>query len=166
MSKSRKKIVQIPGQLNLFAYLEKEKKAEPGSLNIDIRLRQAISEGVRRSCKDLIDICTEIYKLTGEEISIHSMNSWKAESRSRSLDSIDISGNKRWGIPAEVLPAFCYVVSYWEPLFILAEACNYKALKGKDVVRARIGLLKEEINRNAAELKQLEKALVNSHEQF
>ena len=160
MSKSHKKFVQTPGQLSLFACLGKEKKAEPGTLNVDIRLRQAITEGVRRSGKDLIDICTEIYKLTGEEVSIHSMNSWKAESRSKSIESIDISGNKRWGIPAELLPAFCYVVGYWEPLFILAEACNYKALKGKDVVRARMGLLKEEIARNNVELKQLEKALI------
>lgn len=162
MSKSHKKIVQTPGQLSLFACLQKEKSPEPGGMNVDVRLRQTISEGIRRSGKDRIDICAQIYKLTGEEVSKHSLDSWSAESRAKSSDSIDISGNKRWGIPAEILPAFCYVVGYWEPLFILAEACNYKALKGKDVVRARMGLLKEEIARNSQELKQLEKALINT----
>ena len=85
-----------------------------------------------------------------------------AESRSRSSESLDYNNNKRWGIPAEILPAFCYVTSNWEVLYIVAEAAHHKALKGKDVVRARIGEIKELITKKTREMKDLEKALSNT----
>lgn len=168
MSKNRRKIVQVPGQRQLlphpseiYAHLKPEKPPEPMSMNIDLRLRHSVSEAIKRSGEDRIDICAHMYKLMGVEVSKHTLDSWTADCKSKSTCTIDVSNNKRWGIPAEVLPAFCQVTGYWEPLFILVEACNYKALKGKDVVRARMGLLKEEITRSQAELRQLEKALIS-----
>lgn len=156
MSKMPRKIAHNPNQLNIFSWLE-SKVPSPG---IDVSLRKAVSEGIRKSGKKRSIICAEIYELVDVEVPINSLNSWSAEGRAKSSDNEDESNNKRWGMPAELIPAFCHVTQYWEPLFILAESCNFKALKGKDVVRARLGLLKEEITTKTKELKILEKRLV------
>jgi len=149
-------------QVSFFSLLEPEATPQPGSMDISLRLRHAISNAIKKCGKDRIDICAEIYKLSGKEVPKSTLDGWSAESRDLSNDALDFNGNKRWGISADVLAAFCCVTGDWETLFIIVEACNYKALKGKDVVRARIGLLKEEITKKNQELKGLEKALVES----
>jgi hypothetical protein len=162
MSNKRRKIDDRT--LSIFAYLQPEGAPAQGSMNISLRLRHAVSEAIRKSGKDRIDICAEMYKLTGIEISKSTLDSWSAESRCISGDHLDYNSNKRWGLPAEIAPAFCQVTGEWEVLFIQAEAGNYKALKGKDVVHARMGLLKEEITRKNQELKDLEKRLLQVDE--
>jgi len=145
----------------LFEFLQpKAAQPEDGSMNITIRLRQAVSHAIKQSGKDRIDICAEIYKLTGIEISKNTLDGWSAESRSFHAEGIDHNGNRRWGIPAEIAPAFCQVCDDWEVLFIQAEAGHFTALKGKDLVRARLGLLKEEIAKKQKEMKELETALM------
>lgn len=160
MSKN-KKIIDDK-QISLFAYLEPETPPSMGSMNVSMRLRHAVSSAIKKSGKDRIDICAEIYKLSGREVSKSTLDGWSAESRDLSNDGIDFNGNRRWGMPGDVIPAFCASTGDWEVLFILVETCNYKALKGKDVVRARIGLLKEEIAKKSHELKGLEKALLEA----
>ena len=160
MSNKHKKIDET--QTSLFALLVPEAPPKPGSMDISMRLRHAISNAIKKSGKDRIDICAAIYKLSGKEVPKSTLDGWSAESRDLSNDVLDFNGNKRWGISTDVLAAFCCVTGDWEALFIIVEACNYKALKGKDVVRARIGLLKEEITKKSQELKGLEKALVES----
>jgi hypothetical protein len=159
---SKKKTEIDDRQLNIFALLKAEEPPAPGSMNITIRLRRLISLGIKKSGMDRIDICTAIYKLTDIEVPKSTLDGWSAESRAITSEAIDLNSNKRWGIPAEVLAAFCQVTGYWEPLFIVVESGNYKALKGKDVVRARMGLLKEEITKKTHELKGLEKMLFKS----
>lgn len=160
MSKAKRQIDE--NQVNLFQLLEPETPPQPGSMAIGMRMRQAASNAIQKCGMARIDICAGIYKLTGIEVSKSTLDGWTAESRDLSNDGIDFNGNKRWGMPGEVIPAFCCVTNDWEILFIQVEACNYKALKGKDVVRARIGLLKEEITKKSQELKGLEKALVKA----
>ena len=154
-----KKIIDV-NQVSLFSFLEPETPPNPGSMDISMRLRHAVSNAIKKSGMDRIDICAGIYKLSGKEVSKSTLDGWSAESRDLSNEGIDFNGNRRWGMSGDVVPAFCAVTGDWETLFILVEACNYKALKGKDVVRARIGLLKEEITKKTHELKGLEKALV------
>lgn len=160
MSKTRKQTDEK--QASLFTYLEPETPPSPGSMNISMRLRHAVSNAISKSGKSRIDICAEIYKLSGIEVPKSTLDGWSAESRDLSNDSIDFNGNKRWGISSDVVPAFCVSTGDWETLFIQVDACKYKAFKGKDVVRARIGLLKEEITKKTHELKDLEKALVKA----
>ncbi len=160
MSKTKRTIDEK--QISLFTYLEPETPPSPGSMDVSMRLRHAVSNAIKNSRKDRIDICAEIYKLSGKEVPKSTLDGWSAESRDLSNDGIDLNGNKRWGMSGDILPAFCAVTGDWETLFILVDACNYKALKGKDVVRARIGLLKEEITKKNQELKDLEKALVKA----
>lgn len=158
MSKSGKMIDEK--QVSLFAYLEPSAPPATGSMDISMRLRHAISNAIKKSGKDRIDICAEIYKLSGKEVSKSTLDGWSAESRDLSNDHIDFNGNRRWGISGDVVPAFCAATGDWEVLFILVESCHYVAMKGKDVVRARIGLLKEEIVKRSHELRDLEKALL------
>lgn len=158
MSKVKRKIDSRQG--GLFEYLKPEAPPAPGSLNVSARIRQVVSSAIKKSGMDRVDICSAIYKLTGIEVPKSTLDNWSAESRDLTGDIIDHNGNKRWGMSVDVLAAFCEVCRDYEVLFILVEACNYKALKGKDVVRARAGLLKEEITRKQQELKELERALL------
>ncbi len=158
---SNKKI-NFTNQVNLFSLLAPDAPPQSGSMDISMRLRHAVSDAIHKSGKTRIDICAEIYKLSGKEVPKSTLDGWSAESRDLSNDGMDFNGNKRWGISSDILAAFCCVTGDWEALFIIVEACNYKALKGKDVVRARIGLLKEEITKKSQELKGLEKALVEA----
>ncbi len=159
---SKKKTPIDARQMNIFTLLKPETPPQPGSMNISMQLRQSISAGIKHSGKDRIEICMDIYRLTGIEVSKSSLDGWSAESRCMTSDCIDMNGNKRWGIPAEVLAAFCVSTAYWEPLYIVVESGNHKALKGKDVVRARLGLIKEEKVRLQREEKELEKALLQA----
>lgn len=147
-------------QMDLFAYLRPAAPPGAGSLNIGIKIRHAVSNAIKRSGKERIDICAEIYKLTGVEIPKSTLDNWSAESRDLSSDTVDHNSNKRWGIPGEIVPAFCIVTGDYETLYIITETGNHKALRGKDVVRARVGLLKEEIGKKQQELRELEKALL------
>ena len=158
MSKAKLKIDSRQG--GLFEYLKPERPPAPGSLNVSARIRQAVSAAIKKSGIDRVDICSAIYKLTSLEVAKSTLDNWSAESRDLSADLIDHNGNKRWGMSVDVLAAFCQVCADYEVLFILVEACNYKALKGKDVVRARMGLLKEEITRKQQEYKELERAIL------
>jgi hypothetical protein len=159
---SKKKPQFDERQLNIFELLRPDTTPQPGSMDIDVRVRHTVSEAIKASGKDRIDICAAIYKLTGIEVPVSTLNGWSAESRSKSTDTIDYNGNKRWGIPSEIVPAFCYVTDHYGLLHIQVEPCRFKALKGKDVVRARMGLLKEEIAKKAQEIKSLEKALLKN----
>lgn len=160
MSKSKKRI--DTNQLSIFTFLEPDTPPAPGSMNISMRARQVISEAIRKSGMDRIDICAEVYKLTGIEMPKSTLDNWSAESRDLSSDLVDWNGNKRWGMSIDVINAFCHVTGNVELVHLLAETSNYKALKGKDVVRARIGLLREEVTKKTQELKDLEKRLLEA----
>lgn len=159
---SNKRKVIDDSQMSIFAYLKPEAPPSPGSMNISVRARQIISDAIRRSGKDRIDICAEIYKLTGIEVPKSTLDGWSAESRDRCSDNIDHNGNKRWGMSIDVINAFCEATGDHGLLLLLAETSNYKALKGKEVIHARIGLLKEEKLKIEKELKELEKKLLEA----
>ena len=157
---SKKRQVIDKGQGELLLYLQPDTPPAPGSVNISLRIRHAISSAIKKSGKDRIDICADIYRLSGIEVSKATLDKWSAESTDIASDHVDNNGNKRWGIPGEIIPAFCISTNNYEVLYIVTEAGNHKALKGKDVVRARMGLLKEEIAKKQQEYKELEKAMV------
>ena len=75
---SKKKGAIDSRQLDIFAFLRPEETPAPGSLNIGMQLRQAISEAIRKSGMERIDICAAIYKLTGVEVSKSTLDSWSA----------------------------------------------------------------------------------------
>ena len=161
-SKSKSRI--DPRQMTIFEYLKPEQPPAPGSMNIDIQLRVSISEAIRKSGKERIDICSELYKLTGVEVAKSTLDSWSAESRAKSSDNADFNNNKRWGIPAEILTALCQATGDWTPLHILVEAANFKALRGKQLVEAKLGEAANEIKRWNGIKKELQAALEEAEE--
>ena len=93
MSKNKKAINE--SQISFFSLLEPETPPQPGSMAIGMRMRHAASSAIKKSGKERIDICAEIYKLTGIEVPKSTLDGWTAESRDLSNDHIDFNGNKR-----------------------------------------------------------------------
>ncbi len=154
MSKRKPVIDERQGVLDFM----KPQKVDTHGLGI--RIRQAMSEAIRKSGMDRKDICTEIYKRTGLDFTKASLDEWTAECRDRSCCNVSEDTKRSWGIPGEVIPAFCDVTGDYEILYLISGAANHKAMRGKEVVHAKIGQLKEKITRDQQELKELEKALL------
>lgn len=160
---SKKPLKNDGRQLSILEHIKPKEPPKPGSMNISARVRMLISDAIHNSGKRIEIICAEIYSLTGLEISVSTLRKWSAPSTDLTSDTRDENGNKRWSIPAEVLPAFCQVTGADDLLFLLNETCHYKALKGKEVVHARMGLLKEEKLKIEKELKELERELLKTN---
>lgn len=155
MSKRRPKIDERQGEL--FTYMTPK---VPPSHGLGIQIRQALSRSLTKSGQKDEDICAQIYALTGLEVTPSTLRKWTAPGADFDSPNIDTNGNKRWGIPGEIIPAVCYICSDWEMLYIITDACNHKAMRGKEVIHAKMGQLKEKISRDQQELKELEKALL------
>lgn len=160
MSKKHKQLDDR--QLSILEHMRPAEPPKPGSMNISAQVRMLVGEAIHRSGKKIELICAEMYSLSGLEVSVSTLRKWSAPSTDPSSDCRDENGNKRWSIPLEVMPVFCEVTGCDDLLFLMNESRHYKALKGKELVHARMGLLKEEIGKKHEELKGLEKALLQS----
>ena len=130
---------------------------QPGSLNVDLELRAAINEAIRKSGKDRNQIRCEIYELTGIDLSIHVLNSWTAESKSKNSNNQDHNKNKRWGIPAEMIPALCHVTDDRQPLEVLLKVIGLEVMTREQQVELYISRLKAQKKEIARKLKSAEK---------
>jgi hypothetical protein len=155
MSKIKRKVDERQG--NLFAYMSPK---APPSHGLGSQIRQALSAALRKSGKKDELICADIYSITGMEVSPSSLRKWTAPAGDFESPNTDHNGNKRWGIPAELIPAICWITGEYEILYLISEASNHKAMRGKEVVHAKIGQLKEKISREQHELKELERKLL------
>jgi len=155
MSKNKTKIDERQG--DLFSYMNPK---APPSHGLGVRIRQALSNAMRKSGKKDELVCAEIYSLTGLEVAPSSLRKWTAPSGDFEALNTDNNGNKRWGIPAELVPALCWITGDYEILYLITEASNHKAMRGKEVIHAKIGQLKEKISREQHELKELERKLL------
>jgi hypothetical protein len=72
--------------------------------------------------------------------------------------SIDINGNKRWGIPAELVPVMCWVTGDYEMLYIITELQTQGNARQRGNTRQDRHSKKD--NAGAARIKELEKALL------
>ena len=114
-----------------------------GEMNIGLSLRAALFEAIKKSGKKRSQICMEIFELTQTEVSQHTLNNWTAESKSKSYEREDFNGNKRWGIPAEMVPALCHITGDLTPLIIQCESLNTTLLEGEELLQAELGKLKK-----------------------
>lgn len=153
MTKSAKKIVTDPSQMSLFDLLSQNKaerdEVAPGRLCISARLMSAVRAAVKQAPKSRETLADEMAELTGAEITVHSINSWCAESHPHRL-------------PAEFLPALCASTGSTEPMRIMAEASGLFALPGPDALRAdmqRDVERKKELDRQIRQKEALIKAL-------
>jgi len=148
MSKKRKNI-DISGQkqLSLFDEIQRIQqdlaacriKPSEGSLNISEKLRCAMANAIRSSCKDRFQIAGETSHLVGRQITKAMLDSWTAESK---------PGNRP---PADILPAFCKVTASTEPIEILNEPAGIFGLPGPDALRAEIQKYAEQERRARSE---------------
>ena len=139
--------------LNIF----RNASPQDGSLNIDLELRAAITEAIRVSGKERSQIREELYKFTQTDLSIHTLNTWTAESKSKSSKNEDQNNNKRWGIPAEMLVAICYVTDDNRPLELMVEKIGLKLMTPKQQAALRLSEMKEQKKKLAREIKAQEK---------
>ncbi len=129
MTRPLKKSVIDERQMTLFELLsaEREERSESaqGALCVSARLMVAVKAAIKQAPKSRETIADEMAFLTGAEISVHSINSWVAESHPHRL-------------PAEYLPALCRACGSTEPMRVLADAAGLYALQAPDALRAEI----------------------------
>src|SRR4030042_6264477 len=101
-----------PDQLSFFDLLKDLRPQNSGfsSFNIDILLRETISQAIKDSPLSRFQIAAQMSEALGVEVSKTMIDSWTAESR---------EGINRF--PACYLPAFCDAVGSIEPLRMLAD---------------------------------------------
>jgi hypothetical protein len=147
MTKGSKRIVTDPRQLGLFELLRQEQaeriEAQPGRLCVSGRFMASVRDAIRQAPKSRETIADEMAHLTGQTVTVHTINSWTAESHPHRL-------------PAELLPAFCRAAGSVEPLRILAEAAGVYTLPGADALRAEVQKLREQEKKIASERKRRE----------
>lgn len=147
MSKKRPKIDS--GQLSLLDLLQRaqELQAVPsgqGSLNIELRMRQALSEALKQTPLSAHQVAGEMSHLLGETITADMIYAWTAESKHQ---------HQIWG---SRLPAFCRATGDRRPLEILAEATGLFTLPGPEALRAEIQRYAEEERKARAEKRKRE----------
>lgn len=147
MSKRRQKSDSC--QLSLLDLLQRaeEMRRQPldeGSLNIELRLRRALSEAIKASPLGIHQIAGEMSHLLGETITADMLYTWTAESKTK---------HQIW---AGRLPAFCRVTGDRRPLEIIAEMAGLFTLPGPEALRAEIQRLDEQAREIRAEKRKRE----------
>lgn len=148
MAKFRKRI--DPAQTSILDIVTKfHNKAEnnqiiEGSMDIDIRFRASLNEGIKRCNPSRYEIAAQMSELTGTDITKTMLDSWTANSK---------EGHR---MPAIFVPAFCSVTKYNEPLKILGQLIGIFILPGPEALRAEIQKLAEEISKKNTEKRKRE----------
>ncbi len=142
MAKNAKKIVTDPDQMSLFDLLKQEqaeqKEATPGKRCVSAQLNFAARKSLKQAPKSRETIADEMSFMTGQEVTIHMINSWAAESHPHRL-------------PAEMVPAFVEATGCDAVLMVLNDALSKHVLPGADALRSEIQKLDEESKRLAKE---------------
>ncbi len=122
MVKSKKKSARdLSGQTN---FLDKPLPADPGSLNISLRLREAISQALRRCKLSRSQVAAQMSKLTGNDIS------------KTMLDAYTSASEEYHRFPAEWIPALVLVTGNEDVLRVLTEF----TITTKSLFKERAGL--------------------------
>jgi len=138
-----------PNQLSFLDFLKelRPKNTEFSSLNVDLRLREAVGQAIKESPLSRYQIAAHMSELLGTEISKTMIDSWTADSR---------EGVNRF--PACYLPAFCHVVGSIEPMKILVDLIGCFVIQGEEALLIRlskIGSEKEKINKEEKAIKAI-----------
>jgi hypothetical protein len=110
-------------------------RLEPGSYDISNQLRNILSNGLKQCQLSRWEVAAKMSELIDTEITKSQLDSWTAESK---------EGHR---FPAEYLPAFCQVTSYYEPLRIMAELIGCHLLESKEALLADLGKI-DQMKRN------------------
>lgn len=119
----------------------------PGSLNFNMALRHLLSEILKSSPKSRVEVSARMAELTGDHISVHSLNAWTAESR---------EGHR---FPLEYLAAFEVAAETTALTAWVADIRGGKVLMGKEALDAEIGKLERARDDATRKIKQLKQAM-------
>jgi hypothetical protein len=136
-------------QLSLLDLLQRAQElqavsSDQGSMNVEARMRQALSDALKHTTLSVHQVAGEMSHLLGETITADMIYTWTAESKTK---------HQIW---AGRLPAFCRVTGDRRPLEILAEATGLFTLPGPEALRAEIQRYAEEERRARAEKRKRE----------
>lgn len=152
-----KRSVDDGAQLELDALLDRmragtQTAAEPGTLNLDVRLRHALSEELRRLPLSRYQVAARMAELTGCDVTKSQLDSWTAESKD----------DHRF--PAAFLPAFCLAVGSWGVLKLLAEAGGKRVFTDPHVdIAVQLGELEARVREREAALREDRRKLALAH---
>lgn len=147
MTKKRPK--SDTAQITLFELIESAQKLREaplseGSLNIERRIRLAVSDALKSCRLSVHQVAGEMSHLLDETITSDMLYSWTAESKSL---------HQVWACR---LPAFCRATGSRRPLEIMVEAAGMFCLPGPEALRAEIQRLAEEERRVRKEKRKRE----------
>lgn len=146
MTKNKKRFAVPENQVSLFDLLSQKIDTpatipREGSCNIHEKIRQAITDALKNCTKSRWQIAGDMSHLVGEEISIHQLNAWAAESKSHKL-------------PSDYVAAFCRATENYELLTIQAAAAGMFILPGSEALRAEVQRFDEQSRRALSEKKR------------
>ncbi len=138
-----------PDQLNFFDLLRDLRPKNSGfsSFNIDLLLRETISQAIKESPLSRFQIAAHMSEILGLEVSKSMIDSWTAESR---------EGINRF--PACYLPAFCQTVNSLEPLKVLADLLGCVVVEGEEALLielSKVGVEKEKLFKREKAIKTI-----------
>lgn len=146
-----------PAQGDLMDLLERMRSGDgspqtPGALNVNARLRAALSEALRRCSLSRYQVAATMSEVMGVEVTKYQLDSWTAESK------------EDHRFPAAYLPAFCVATGTWDVLKMLAEVGGKRVYTDPNVdVAARIGALEAQVREREAELRERKRQLSEAH---
>ncbi|MDP3871263.1 MAG: hypothetical protein Q8Q80_01250 [Methyloversatilis sp.] len=119
----------------------------PGALAFSAVLRGLLSEAIKASPLSREEIAARMSVLTGQEITLHMINAWTAESR------------EGWRFPLEFAPAFEVATETHSITAWLADVRGGKLLVGRDAINAELGRLERMRDEAARRIKQLKRTV-------
>ena len=141
MTKTAKRIVSDPAQMSLLDLLKQDlqerRSTDTGRLCVSAKMQEAVRRSLKKAPKSRETIADEISHMSGQDVTVHMINSWAAESHPHRL-------------PAELIPAFCAATDCDAVLMVANDALGKHVLPAPDVVRA-------DIQHRAEQIRELQK---------
>jgi len=105
--------------------------AATGNLDLDVPLREALSDALRHSEINRHQVAAEMSRLTGRDISKYMLDAYTAESR------------EAHNFPMRYAAAFEHVTNSYALTNLLAKARGCKVLVGEDALLAEFGRIEQ-----------------------
>lgn len=139
----------MSNQMSLFDQVKEKHEArldrevKPGSFNINVQIREMISEGIKQSGLSRYETAARMSELVGEEITKSQLDSWTAESK---------EGHR---FPVQYLAAFAKTTGYIEPLRLIADMIGCYIVESEGALLSELG----RIDQYKRKLSEREKAI-------
>ena len=143
MSKKHKKLDQGMVQLTLPMSSLPTRKYQAGALRAKEAVREALVTALSRSGLDREYVAEELSRLIGEPVSVHTLNSWTADSK----------GSRR--LPLEYAGALCVILGDMSLLRAAITACGFAMLDADEVAVFELGQLTIEKKRRAKKEREI-----------